>query len=317
MSAGIWGAMTDRPAPPPPIFEEEVLPPDAVPVGVARPSRLAFPALITGNVVLAIGPWFVRMADVGPVASGFWRLALAVPFLLLIARFSGQRFGRPSAALWLIIAVGGLFFAADLAFWHIGILHTKLANSVLFGNIASLFFAGYGFLLARRLPGRTQWIAILLASVGIVLLLGRSYEMSRANLVGDLFCIAAGLSYVGYMIAVERARLRMGAWPVLTVATAAGALALWPAAMLIDGGVVPHHWAPLFALAIGSQVIGQGLIVYAIGALSPVVVGISLLCQPMVSALIGWLVYGERLTIGDLIGAAAIAVALVLIRSRD
>jgi drug/metabolite transporter (DMT)-like permease len=284
--------MTDRPAMPSPIFEEEILPPGTIELGAAKPSRLAFPALIVGNVVLAIGPWFVRLADVGPIASGFWRLALAVPFLFLIARMSGRKFGRPSLGLWLMIAVGGLFFAADLAFWHIGILHTKLANSVLFGNIASLFFAGYGFFLARRLPSRTQWIAMLLASVGIMLLLGRSYELSRAN-------------------------LRMETWPVLTIATVFGAASLWPAAMAIDGGVMPHHWAPLFALALGSQVIGQGLVVYAIGALSPVVVGISLLCQPMVSALVGWIVYGERLTIGDLIGAAAIATALVLIRARD
>ncbi len=309
--------MSDRPAPTRPIFEEEILAPGAAVVADARPSRLAFPALITGNVVLAIGPWFVRMADVGPIASGFWRLALAVPFLFLIARVSGQKFGRPSLAMWLVIAVGGLFFAADLAFWHIGILHTKLANSVLFGNIASLFFAGYGFILARRLPSGLQWIAMLLASVGIVLLLGRSYELSRANLVGDLFCIAAGLSYVGYMIAVERARLRMGGWPVLAIATLVGAASLWPVAMAIDGGVMPHRWGPLIALALGSQVIGQGLVVYAIGALSPVVVGISLLCQPMVSAVIGWIEYGERLTLGDLIGAAAIAAALVLIRARD
>jgi hypothetical protein len=32
----------------------------------------------------------VRLADTGPVAAGFWRLALALPFLWLLARASGQ-----------------------------------------------------------------------------------------------------------------------------------------------------------------------------------------------------------------------------------
>jgi drug/metabolite transporter (DMT)-like permease len=50
------------------------------------------------------------------------------------------------------------------------------------------------------------------------------------------------------------------------------------------------------------------------GHLSPLVVGIGLLTQPAVTALIGWLVYGERLSAVDTIGALLICLALVLIR---
>ena len=70
----------------------------------------------------------------------------------------------------------------------------------------------------------------------------------------------------------------------------------------------------MFILALSSQVIGQGLLVYAIGALSPIVVGLTLLTQPAISAFVGWLVYGETLSPLDWLGAAAIAVALVLVR---
>ena len=82
-------------------------------------------------------------------------------------------------------------------------------------------------------------------------------------------------------------------------------------------GVVPHDWRSLVCLAIGSQVIGQGLLVFAIGRLSPVVVGIVLLSQPLVSALVGFAAYGERMTGADIAGALALAAALVLIRQRD
>src|SRR5690349_19568411 len=112
----------------------------------------AFPALILANLFLAAGPWMVRLADVGPVAAGFWRLALAAPFLALIAwrQQQGRRF--PGGLMVLLVALGGLFFAADLAAWHAGILRTKLANATLFGNFASFLFAIYGFVLLRRLP---------------------------------------------------------------------------------------------------------------------------------------------------------------------
>src|SRR5687768_2387731 len=99
--------------------------------------RLAFPALIVANLFLAAGPWMVRLTDVGPVAAGFWRLALALPLLTVLAAW--QQKGKPLPAWSLVgaVAVGGLFFAADLAVWHIGILQTKLANATLFGNFAS------------------------------------------------------------------------------------------------------------------------------------------------------------------------------------
>ncbi|PXA86137.1 EamA family transporter [Nostoc sp. 3335mG] len=308
--------MTERPASPP-IFEEEILPPGTKSVAPARPDAFAFAALLTGSTALAIGPWFVRMADVGPIASGFWRLALAIPFLFLIARASKQRLGRPDAKLWVLLAVAGFFFAADLALWHEGILRTKLANSTLFGNVSSFFFAGYGFLVARRLPSGRQAFAILLAVAGVALLLGRSYELSREHLAGDLLSIAAGLAYVVYMIAVERARTRLDTWPVLAVATVVGAICLWPLARILEGTVLPHDWTPLLCLAIGSQVIGQGLVVFAMGRLSPVVVGIALLSQPLVSATVGFVAYGERMTGPDIAGALALAAALVLIRGRD
>ena len=42
--------------------------------------------------------------------------------------------------------------------------------------------------------------------------------------------------------------------------------------------------------------------------------GLVLLTQPAISAVIGWVAYGERLQAIDWLGAAAIAAALVLVR---
>jgi drug/metabolite transporter (DMT)-like permease len=81
--------------------------------------------------------------------------------------------------------------------------------------------------------------------------------------------------------------------------------------------VMPGDWTPLILLSLGSQLIGQGLLVYAMGHLSAVVVGLGLLTQPVASALIGWLAYGEQLSAADGIGALLICAALVLIRLPD
>lgn len=280
-----------------------------------RPDRLAFGALLVGNLFLGLGPWMVRLADVGPVASGFWRLALAAPLLLVLAwKTGGAEALRPPRALLAAIILGGLFFAADLAAWHEGIHRTKLANATLFGNTSSLIFAVYGFLAARALPSRLQGAALLLAAAGGALLLGRSYEISPDHLVGDLLSVLAGLFYFFYLVVVDRARRVMAALPTLALATVAGAGPLLAFSLLLGETVLPTVWTPLILLSLGSQVFGQGLLVFSIGRLSPLVVGLVLLTQPIGTAAVGWIVYGERLGLLDLLGAVLIAASLVLVR---
>jgi len=274
----------------------------------------AFPALLIGSSALAVGPWLVRMTGVGPVAAGFWRLALALPFLFAIARIVGQPVHWPGKVLGLIIAFAAFFFAADLAAWHVGIHMTKLGNATLFGNVASFAFAGWGLWLARSWPSPVQGAALVLAAAGAALLMGSSAELSVRNLQGDMLALSAGLLYAGYLIAVERARETLAPLPLLFLSSAMGAMMLLPFSMLLGETITPHNWTFVVILAISSQVVGQGLLVYAIGGLSPLVVGLTLLTQPAISAFIGWTVYGETLSPLDWIGAAAIAAALILVR---
>ena len=274
----------------------------------------AFAALLIGSCSLAFGPWLVRLSGVGPVAAGFWRLALALPFLFVIARVIGQPVHWPRRGLILLTLVAGFFFAADLAAWHTGIHLTKLGNATLFGNVSSFGFAAWGLWLARRWPSPIQAAALLLAAIGAALLMGSSAELSARNVRGDLLALFAGLLYVGYLIAVERARGALAPLPLLFLASAFGAIMLLPLSLLLGEQVIPADWSGVFLLALGSQVIGQGLLVYAIGSVPPLVVGLALLTQPAISAFVGWVVYNETLSPLDWLGAAAIALALVLVR---
>lgn len=284
-------------------------------------ARLAFIALIVANICLATGPLFVRQSidggGIGPIAVGFWRLALAAPFLLLLTRIQRQPIGRLPVSLWWAVGLAGVFFAGDLAAWHAGIQHTKLANATLFGNVASLIFPVYGFFIARSLPTRMQAAALLLAAVGIALLLGRSYDLSRQNLIGDLLCLFAGLLYTGYLIAIDRARSRLMPWPLLTLSTIGGIVPLLVFAWIAGESIIPQQWTALIILALVSQVLGQGLMIYAMGSMKPLVVGLALLSQPVVAALIGWVMYAERLGALDIVGAIAIGIALVLVRQSE
>lgn len=281
---------------------------------VSSPHRLAFPALLLGNVALAFGPWMVRLSDVGPVAVGVWRLVLALPFLWLVARVAKQRLHWPTRPLLIVVAIAALFYALDLATWNAGIRMTKLGNATLFGNVGSFVFAIYGLWLAHRRPPLRHAVALFLAAAGAALLMSGSYELSPRNFTGDLLTLVAGLLYGGYLIFVEKGRTSLQPLPLLVLATVFSIPVLLLISLGLGERIWPGDWTPLLIFALSSQVLGQGLLVYAIGTLPPLVVGLALLSQPVVSALIGWFAYRETLSLTDAVGALAIACALVLVR---
>ncbi len=272
--------------------------------------------LLLGNAALALGPWSVRLADSGPVAAGFWRLFLALPFLALFARMNGERLGAVRGPVLGFVLLAGVAFGFDLASWHIGIEATRLGNATLFGNAGSLILMVWSFVMLRRLPGVREWIAIAMALAGAGILLVRSSEISAATLTGDLFCLLAGLLYALYLVLLQRSRSALGSWSLLFWASCAGAPVLLGLALLRAEPVVPTDWTPVLALMILSQLIGQGLLVFSLRHFSPMVIGLALLTQPAVAAFSGWYAFGEALGPIDLAGMALLGLALAMAKNN-
>lgn len=283
----------------------------------ARPAAwLLLAALLGGNVALAIGPWFVRVADTGPVAAGFWRLFLALPFMVLLARTNGQRLGGMGARTLALVALGAVTFALDLASWHIGIEMTRIGNATLFGNAGSIVLLFWGFIIHRLLPGRLEWLAIVFALGGAAILMGRSLEISNATLIGDLFSVAAGLLYAVYLLTLQGARGKFGSWSLLVWVSLFGAPVLLVIALALGEPVWPQTWGPVIGLFVVSQLVGQGLMVFSLKYFPPLVVGLALLTQPVVASLYGWLAFGEVLSPLDIAGMVLVGAALAVARAK-
>lgn len=281
---------------------------------VSRPRWLLVTALLLGNAALAMGPWAVRLTDTGPVAAGFWRLFLALPFLALLARANGEKLGGIGRPVLLLVVLAGVVFALDLASWHIGIGKTRLGNATLFGNSGSLVLMVWGFVLLRRMPRISEWLAIVFALSGAAILMNESLQISTQTLVGDLFCLLAGLFYAGYLLILQNARARLGSWALLTWSSLAGAPVLLALALLLGEPVWPGNWTPIIALFILSQLVGQGLLVFSLRHFPPLVIGLALLTQPALAALSGWFAFGEAIGWSDAAGMLLLGLALVLAR---
>ena len=276
-----------------------------------------FAALVAGNVALALGPWLVRLADTGPVSAAFWRLLLPVPVLALLA-WRARAPGPIDRKLALLCMVAGAFFAFDLASWHIGIERTRLANATLFGNSGAVILMIWGLVAARRAPSGQEAAGVVAALAGAAILLGRSLEISATTFIGDLFCLAAGLFYAFYLLPAQKARGVLGPWVVLLLVSLAASPLLLGMALVAGEPVWPGAagWSPIVILAFSSQIVGQGLLVFSLRHFPPLVIGMALLTQPAVAALVGWLVFGEQLVPLDILGMVLVGAALVLSRVK-
>ncbi|MFL0672802.1 MAG: DMT family transporter [Erythrobacter sp.] len=279
-------------------------------------AALLLAALLAGNVALALGPWFVRLADTGPVSAGFWRLFLALPFLVLLARANNQPLGGMGARTLGLVALGAVTFALDLASWHIGIGMTRLGNATLFGNAGSIVLLFWVFLSRGVLPRPLEWLAIVFALSGAAILMGRSLEISTSTLIGDLFCLAAGLLYAVYLLTLQDARRAFGSWSLLVWVSIFGCPVLLGVALALGEPVWPTDWGPVVGLFILSQLVGQGLMVYSLAHFPPLIIGLALLTQPAVAALYGWLAFGEVLSALDVAGMVLVGAALAVARAR-
>ncbi len=274
-------------------------------------------ALLVGNVALALGPWFVRLADTGPVSAAFWRLFLALPFLILLARGTGQALtGIPRKTL-ILVALGSIAFALDLSSWHIGIEKTRLGNATLFGNAGSIVLLFWTFIITRTLPRGMEWLAIVFALGGASILMGRSLEISTATLIGDLFCLAAGLFYAVYLLTLQDARKGIGAWSLLVWVSVFACPVILTLALINGEPVWPTDWTPIVILFVTSQLIGQGLLVFSLRHFPPLIIGLALLTQPAVAAVIGYSVFGEVLLPLDMFGMVLLGGALLVAKGSQ
>ncbi|MBI3882530.1 MAG: DMT family transporter [Verrucomicrobia bacterium] len=286
-------------------------------------SRLGFLALLAGATGIALAPIFVRVSETGPVATGFHRVFLALPFLWLWTLAEQRQPApppKPSARRdLLLLALAGVLFAADLALWHLSIKLTSVANSTLFANVAPLFVAlGARALFGDRIAP-VFLVSLALALAGAAMLLGASFQMSPAHLAGDGLAVLAAMFYAGYQLAVSGLRRRFSTAPIMFWSGLACAPAMLLIALLAHEQILaasPRGWFMLGGLALTAQVFGQTLIAYGFKHLPASLASLTLLFQPVMAALFAWLLLGEKIGALQLLGGVVVLSAIALARRR-
>jgi drug/metabolite transporter (DMT)-like permease len=286
------------------------------PADTRRQHALAVAALLAGAVAIAVSPLFVKVSETGPVATGFWRVALALP--VLWAWSALERRGRPDAGggadRWLLV-VAGVLFAGDLAVWHWSILLTSVANATLLANLAPIFVTLAVWLFYRRRPGGMFLAGMAVALAGTVTLLGRDFSLAGGELAGDCLGVVTAMFYAGYQLAVARLRQHASTATIMAGSGLVTAAVLLPVALVAGEQLFPATavgWLKLLGLALISQAAGQSLIAYAMAHLRETFSSVGLLLQPVMAGIFAWALLGETLGALQIAGAMAVLAGIAI-----
>lgn len=287
-----------------------------------RRARIAFASLVLGAVSIALAPVFVRISEVGPLATALWRAIIAIPILtgaaILLPPDAGRRKLPNRWALVGGFAAAGIFFAGDLGFWHVAIVHTTVANATLLANMAPIVVTVLSFLLYGTRFTRLFLAGMAVAIAGAAVLMGESLRLDPSLFYGDVLGLITALFYGGYFMAIARLRQVFAAPSVMAGTIAFTALILLPVTLVLEPGtpipVTVTGWSVVAGVALISQSLGQGLIAYAFAVLPTAFGAVTLLLQPALAALFAWLLFGESLGPVQLLGAGVVLVGILIAR---
>jgi drug/metabolite transporter (DMT)-like permease len=270
-------------------------------------------------IALGMSAILVKWANAPGAVSGFYRMGIAAAVLAAPFGVQVYRRGRPSMRHMLFAALGGVFFALDLASWNTALLITSAASATFLGSSSPLWVGIGTLVLFRRKLGSAFWGGTLLATFGAVIILGRDFMLHPDFGRGDLLGVAAGFFYGMFFLAAERAREKLTALAALwisvfsSMAVLLGLSLLWGQPLT---GYPPQTYSSLIALALWVQVIGWFVLNYALGHLPASVVSTTLLGQPVLTAVLAVPLLGQPLGFTQACGGA-ITLAGILIAHRS
>ena len=268
----------------------------------------AYLALVAGIVCIAWSAIFVRWTDIPGPASAFYRML--IPAVVLLPTFLFDRAGmRFNARMLGIIALGGLFFALDLALYNTSILKTSAANATLLGNNTPIVVGLLSWIVFRKRPAAAFWLGLLLAFLGTFVILWSDLSKHTRFGVGDLMALGAAACFAVYLMATERVRVSTSTLGFLRLAMISSTLALFVMnkAMGISLRVPQGRtlWAVL-GLGLVSQLGGYLALTYALGHLPATITSVSLLTQGPLTAVLAAMLLGEPLTWAQIAGGSLV-----------
>jgi drug/metabolite transporter (DMT)-like permease len=276
--------------------------------------RLALPAVAVGVLAVSAAAIFIRLAEAPAVAIAFWRCALGAAILLPLAIVRRDKFPR-GRTLYVGIA-SGVALGAHFGFWISSLDYTSVAASVVLVSTQPVFVAILAYMLFGERTSPLSFAGILVALAGTTVIAGDG-SVGSAAILGNALALVGAVTVAVYVLIGRSSRTGgVGVLPYSIVVYSAAALTLLPVTLLLGAqlwGYSGETWFWLWAITLGPQIMGHTVFNWALRYVEASIVSGTILAEPVISALLAWLILSEKPGLPTILGGIVVLVGLFML----
>lgn len=274
--------------------------------------------LFIGAALISLSPVWVRLVEVSPSVSGFYRVLFGGAALVIYLLATRRRL-HMSRRTWRLLIIASLFLALDLWFWHRSINYIGPGLATLLANFQVFIMMVVGIVFLRQIPRPVQMLAVPMALLGLVLIVGFDWNALPADYkLGVILGLLTAVAYAAYLLTLrlirETSQFRV---PTREMAVVSVICAAMMAVVVLAEGyslAIPTYedlgW--LVAYGVLSHCIGWLFIASSLSEVTTVEAGLALLLQPTLSFAWDVLFFARPMTAIELAGAGLALIAIYL-----
>ena len=273
--------------------------------------------VLCGAFLISFSGIFVKLAQVSPTASGFYRVGFGAVFLFLGVLLK-REFKMPGAVQLLMVAFCALSFALDLFFWHEAIMHIGPGLATLIGNFQVFLLAGIGIVFLKEKSKLRFIISIPLAIWGLFLIVGGNWHNLDAGYkTGIYFALLTALFYTIFLITLRKVQKDRGQSFFQLLMFVSLFTAIFLGLKMVYAGdsfSIPDTRSLLALLGLGflSQTVGWILIATALPKIPASLAGLTLLLQPTLAFIWDVLIFSRPTSFINWLGVLITLVAIYM-----
>ena len=277
--------------------------------------------LIIGAIAIAFSPIFVRFSDVDPIMTAFYRIFISLPFFLFFSSFNiieKVKFPEFNNS-YVIFLVSGIFFALDLICWHWSIKLTTVSKATFLSNLAPIVVVIFSLIFLKERFSNFFYIAALVYMVGMLMLLGESFQFNKSQFMWDLLGVLTAVWYGSYIVTISLLRKKYNSTSIMFLSGIVTAIILLIVSIVFEQSLIPQSLFTItiiFLLGFICQFIGQSFITYSLAYLSASLSSLCLLIQPIAATVLAYFFFQEKLTTIQFFGSALILIGIYIARTK-
>ncbi len=289
------------------------------------PRWLVLLILVVGVAAISTAAILIRLAIAAAQIQGVgFSLVLAasrltVAALMLLPAWQKVRWQTVSQQAIAYAVAAGVFLAVHFATWIVSISYTSIAASTAIVTTNPIWIALLCWLCFQEKPSRLTVLGIAVTLGGGLLIAwgDGSTEGSFTNpLLGDFLALIGSWAVSSYFLLGREAQRRgLGIGSYVAIAYSSAAIILLPLPLIWRVGYTGYPasvYVYLLAMALGPQLVGHTSFNWAMGWVSPILVSLCILFEPIGASLLAYWLFQEVPGLPVLIGAVVLLVGVAI-----